>query len=216
MISTTQSRQAASPPAPVIPGFEHIQRHWDTSLQMTVAKILPGEYYVTVHNEAIMTVLGSCVSACIRDTVFGIGGMNHFMLPMSEDESRMWGTNAVSSATRYGNFAMEQLINTILKQGGHRRNLEVKIFGGGRILAQMTDVGRRNIAFVQEYIRTEDLRLVAEDIGDIYPRKVLYFPLTGKARMKKLQALHDDSVAQEETRYMGKLRKPVEGSVELF
>jgi chemotaxis protein CheD len=198
-------------------GFEHIKRYWDPKRHVYAAKILPGEYYVTVHDEMIVTVLGSCVSACIRDTVLGIGGMNHFMLPVkSTAETERWQRDSVSAANRYGNFAMEHLINDILKRGSSRKALEVKIFGGGRILAQMTDIGRRNIAFVREYIHTEGLQLAAEDVGDKYPRKVLYFPASGKVQVKKLRSQHNDTIVERETRYLGRLSRPIEGEIELF
>ena len=197
----------------VIPGFESINRYWDKTLETNVAKILPGEYYVTVANEGITTVLGSCVSACIRDRVFGIGGMNHFMLPLRGEENQ----EPYGLAERYGNFAMEHLINDVLKNGGRRDNLEVKLFGGGKILAQLSDVGKRNIQFVREYLHTEGYNVVAEDLGDIYPRKVMYFPATGKVLLKKLRSLHNTTVIERETNYYEDLRKePVQGEVDLF
>jgi chemotaxis protein CheD len=205
-------------PRPALPGFEHINRYWDASNSQYAAKILPGEFYVTHHEEEmIVTVLGSCVSACIRDPIFGIGGMNHFMLPGdSRQASQSWGDGAEAS-TRYGIHAMERLINDILKNGGSRRNLEVKVTGGGRILAQMADIGARNIRFIQEFVQAEGLRLLAEDVGDIYPRKVYYFPTTGKLRVKKLRTLHNRTILERETSYQRELtRQPVEGEVELF
>ena len=197
----------------VIAGFEHINRYWDKTLDIDVAKILPGEYYVTTGNEGITTVLGSCVSACIRDKLFGVGGMNHFMLPLrGDDNSEPYGL-----AERYGNFAMEHLINDVLKNGGRRENLEIKLFGGGKILAQMTDVGKRNIQFVREYLHTEGLNIVAEDLGDVYPRKVMYFPATGKVLLKKLRSLHNTTVIERENDYYETLRQePVQGEVDLF
>lgn len=212
------SSKSASDFPPVLSGFEHINRYWDKMHNISAAKILPGEYYVTTHNEVIVTVLGSCVSACIRDRIFGIGGMNHFMLPMTNpNSSDAWQNVNISAATRYGNFAMEHLINTILSNGGARKNLEVKVFGGGRILAQMTDIGSRNIAFVREYIATENLNLLAEDLGDSYPRKVMYNPITGKVKMKKLRSLHNNTVVERETEYMHKLDvEPVESEIDLF
>ena len=198
----------------VIPGFEHVSRYWDRSLEINVAKILPGEYYVTNSNEGITTVLGSCVSACIRDKLFGIGGMNHFMLPVQNDDM---ADENIGQAARYGNFAMEHLINDILKNGGRRENLELKLFGGGKILAQLSDVGERNIAFVHEYIAMENLTVVAEDLGDIYPRKVMFFPATGKVLLKKLRTLHNSTVIERETSYLEDLKKePVAGEVDLF
>ncbi|HEY9199761.1 MAG TPA: chemoreceptor glutamine deamidase CheD [Gammaproteobacteria bacterium] len=214
-------RLSAAPiqPPPMLPGFEHINRFWDRGRQLYLAKILPGEFYVTVEQELIGTVLGSCISACIRDPVFGIGGMNHFMLPTGGDEHRSdrWQGTHLSAATRYGTHAMEQLINTLIKHGARRDNLEVKIFGGGRVLKQMTDVGRRNIEFAREYIATEGLRLVSEDVGDIHPRKIMYWPLTGRVLMKKLRSLHNDTILLREENYQHSIEeRPTEGAVELF
>ncbi len=198
-----------------IKGFEHINRYWDKQNEAYVAKILPGEYYVTRSDEVIVTVLGSCVSACVRDPRMGVGGMNHFMLPI-QNSGKDRGT-IIDESTRYGNFAMEHMINTILKNGGRRGYLEAKIFGGGKILAHMTDVGNRNIEFIHDYILTEGIELLSEDVGDIYPRKVMYFPVTGKARVKRLRSLHNNTVIEREMNYMQDIKsEPVEGEIELF
>jgi chemotaxis protein CheD len=200
-----------------LPEFAGINRYWDRQHDSFVAKILPGEFYVTRGQEAVVTVLGSCVSACVRDRVFKIGGMNHFMLPVDKgQEYHDMKTDLLSGLTRYGNFAMESLINTILKYGGRRENLEIKIFGGGRIIRGMTDVGDSNIRFVHDYIRMENLQLVAEDVGDIFPRKVIYFPETGKVRVKKLRSIHNDTIVSRESRYMQEIKQPAAGEVELF
>ena len=199
-----------------IDGYENIKRYWDGGEGKSTAKILPGELYVTKDDEMIVTVLGSCVSACIRDPIFGVGGMNHFMLPVSKEEKHTYDDGA---ATRYGNFAMEKLINEILKNGGMKKNLEIKIFGGGRVLSNMTmmDIGARNIKFVKDYIITEGLKLLAEDLGDLYPRKVHYHPLSGKVRMKKLRTMHNRTILDREERYMSEIAtKPASGDVELF
>jgi chemotaxis protein CheD len=201
-----------------LPGFEGINRYWDTDRAMSAAKILPGEYYVTGQQELITTVLGSCVSACIRDRVFGIGGMNHFMLPISTD-GKGWGgaDDLLSNATRYGNYAMEHMINDILKHGGHKRHLEAKIFGGGQIIENLSDVGSRNIEFVRCYLETEGIRLLNESVGDIHPRKVVYIPATGKAYVKRIKHLHNETVIEREAAYRDELvRQPVSGGVELF
>jgi len=204
------------PPPRALPGFAHINRYWDEAHGMYAAKLLPGEYYVTVEQETIVTVLGSCVSACVRDPVFGVGGMNHFMLPVNQGNGS-WELNGVGASTRYGSYAMEQLINDVLKHGGNRENLEVKVFGGGRILAQMTDIGRMNIEFVEKYIRTEGLRVLARDLGDIYPRKVYFTPSIGKAFVKRLRSLHNDTIVARETEYLNQLKQqPVAGEVTLF
>ena len=198
-------------------GFESIKRYWDKSAEEFVAKILPGELYVTCEDEMITTVLGSCISACIRDPVFRVGGMNHFMLPMSKTDPNM--NDQLGSAMRYGNFAMEHLINEILKNGGMRKNLEVKLFGGGKVLSHMTDVGQRNIDFALEYIRTEGLKLLSEDLGDRFPRKIQYYPATGKARMKKLRKMHNSTIIAREEEYMHDIdqtQAQATGDIELF
>lgn len=197
-------------------GFSNINRYWDKTTNLYAAKLLPGEYYVSMHGELIVTVLGSCVSACVRDTVFGIGGMNHFMLPM-EAESGSSNETWNSEATRYGNFAMEALINDILKAGGRKENLEIKVFGGGNVLENATTVGKRNIEFVRDYIKTEGYRIVGEDLGDIYPRKVQYFPQTGKVRIKKLREMHNRTIVEREVNYRDSLKnEPVVGEIDLF
>jgi chemotaxis protein CheD len=214
-MEATQASRAANPPR-MLPGYNHINRYWDDQHNMFAAKLLPGEYYVTREEETIVTVLGSCVSACVRDTVTGIGGMNHFMLPLS-GSGGSWENDGSGLSTRYGNFAMEQMINDILKNGGSRQNLEIKVFGGGKILAQMTDIGRKNIDFVEHYIRAEGLKVTGRDLGDIHPRKVYYTPITGKAFVKKLRSLHNNTIVERETQYLNQLKqKPVDGSVELF
>jgi chemotaxis protein CheD len=200
---------------PSIAGFEHVNRYWDRERDIVAAKILPGEYYVTRVDEVVTTVLGSCVSACIRDKELGIGGMNHFMLPQTNTGKS--SDEIVGIATRYGNFAMEHLINTIISNGGRRKNLEVKVFGGGKIIPTLTDVGNKNITFVLDYLSQEGLRPIAQDLGDIYPRKVVYYPKTGKVNMKKIQDLHNDTIVQRERQYLNNLKAvPVAGDVELF
>lgn len=208
----------ASAPRPplVLPGFEHIRRNWNDTYGTYAARLLPGEYYVTVNDEGVYTTLGSCISACIRDRVSGVGGMNHFMLPASADADG-WKSTSLSAATRYGNFAMEHLINDILKNGGKRHNLEVKLFGGGRIMVNMSDVGKRNIDFARDYLATEGLRVVAEDVGEVFPRMVVFFPSTGKVKVKRLRALHNNVILEEESRYISTVEsKPIGGDVELF
>ena len=199
-----------------LPGFEHIKRAWNDSYEAYAARLMPGEYYVTLRDEGVYTTLGSCISACIRDRIAGIGGMNHFMLPASADMNG-WKSAGLSVINRYGNFAMEHLINDILKNGGKRQNLEVKVFGGGRIISNMTDVGKRNISFVRDYIQTEGLKIVSEDVGDVYPRMVVYFPATGKVRVKRLRSMHNNIIIEEEFKYLNTIEtKPVSGDIELF
>ena len=199
---------------PVLKGFEHIRRYWDRTHHTFAAKILPGEFYVTRSDEAVITSLGSCVSACIRDRVYGIGGMNHFMLPEAGGGSVVHAGD-LTEAARYGSFAMEQLINEILKAGGRRENLEIKLAGGGRVLANMsTDIGGKNIRFVQEYLDNEGLGVVGSDLGGTWPRRVVYFPATGKVKVKKLRS--QEVISQERT-YQDRIsHQHIEGDIELF
>lgn len=211
--------RAARPERPeTLPGFEQLQRFWEPDTARWTVKLLPGEYYVTRNDEAITTVLGSCVSACIRDPLAQVGGMNHFMLPEDgtiSDEA--WVDSFDRQETRYGSYAMECLINDLLKLGAQRARLEIKLFGGGRILASMTDIGLRNIAFIKHYLSVERLGVAAHDLGGDRPRKVIYFPVTGVARMKTLRPIENRSIADREQLYLARLRREQDGGdIELF
>ncbi|WP_144394490.1 chemoreceptor glutamine deamidase CheD [Pleionea sediminis] len=200
----------------VLPGFENINRYFDKVNQKFSAKIKPGEYYVTRNEELIVTVLGSCVSACIRDKVNLIGGMNHFMLPITPDIAKT-PISVTSQTARYGNFAMEFLINNIIRNGGERRFLEVKLFGGSRIIRQMSDIGQKNIEFIQQYVKSEALKVLAKDLGGTSPRKVVYDPISGMVRIKRLKNLHNDTIVERETTYLHNIEKTSnQGDVELF
>jgi chemotaxis protein CheD len=188
--------------------------YYDRTFDRDAAKILPGEYYFTGKDMLIVTVLGSCVAACIRDRVSGIGGMNHFMLPDSGD-----GDSPVSASMRYGTYAMEILINDLLKAGARRENLEAKVFGGGNVLRGFIaiNVGERNAQFVRDYLKAENIRITAEDLNDIHPRKVYFFPRTGKVLVKKLKQLNNNTLVNREQDYAQRLRtSTVAGDVELF
>lgn len=209
-------RKDAAPPC--LSGFESVNRFWNQKRNSYIAKILPGEFYVSRSDEMIATTLGSCVSACIWDQQNGIGGMNHFMLPLTEVEASKvaWGSEQ-SDATRYGNYAMEHMINEILKNGGLRSNLMAKVFGGGRVLNHRNDVGAGNIQFVLDYLKCENIPIISKDLGDTYPRKVMFNPLTGKALMKKIQSAHNEEIVHQEEDYSQSIcTKPVEGEIELF
>ncbi|THC46218.1 chemoreceptor glutamine deamidase CheD [Massilia sp. Mn16-1_5] len=189
--------------------------YYDRTFDCDAAKILPGEYYYTGKNMLIVTVLGSCVSACIRDRVTGLGGMNHFMLPDGGGDAG----SPVSASMRYGTFAMEVLINDLLKAGARRENLEAKVFGGGAVLRGFTamNVGERNAAFVMQFLKTERIPVLAEDLNDIHPRKVYFFPRTGKVLVKKLMQTQNDTLAKRELDYAKRLKvEPVGGEIDLF
>ena len=204
-----------------LPEFSHINHYWDEERQIVVAKILPGEFYMTRQNVGIATTLGSCISACIYDSIVGIGGMNHFMLPLTTKDSDQvsWGQRGKESdATRYGNFAMEYLINAILKNGGRKRNLVAKIFGGSKVRENLSDVGMKNIHFVLRYLASEQIQIQKEDIGLTYPRKVIFEPTTGKVFIKRLSNLANDTIDRRERDYRHQIDvdHSTEGDIELF
>jgi len=216
-------RQIAERPIqpPVSSGFEHVNRYWDDVHKVWAAKILPGEFYVSTSGEMVVTVLGSCIAACVRDKVRGIGGMNHFMLPeQNEYSSDVWGGNPDTTASRYGNWAMEFLINEILKRGGRKENLEVKLFGGGQMIASMTDIGQRNILFAYNYLASEGLKVAAADVGDVFARKVLYFPDTGSVKVRRIRETKNKTLMDRENRYAQEVQSTATtsaaGSVDLF
>ena len=189
--------------------------YYDRTFDVEAAKILPGEYYYTGKNMLIVTVLGSCVSACIRDRVSGLGGMNHFMLPDGGGDAG----SPVSASMRYGSFAMEILINDLLKVGARREHLEAKVFGGGAVLRGFTamNVGERNAAFVTSFLKTQRIPVLASDLNDVYPRKVYFFPKTGKVLVKKLMQTQNDTLAKRELDYARRLKvEPVAGDIDLF
>jgi len=187
-------------------------RFHDHQFGVEAVKLLPGEYYATAEDIMLMTVLGSCVSACLSDPETGVGGMNHFMLPESE-------SGAEVSSARYGSYAMEVLINELMKLGAARQRLEAKVFGGGTVLRGFTvaNVGERNISFVRNYLAAEHIPVIAEDLGDICPRKIHFFPRSGRVLVKRLVPAYSRHELSQERAYTARLLKqPVEGAVELF
>ena len=194
------------------PGFA-LGGFQDRTFDSYVAKVLPGEFYVTDEEEGITTTLGSCVAACIRDPRLGIGGMNHFMLPDND------ASDPLAGSARYGTHAMEMLINSLIKLGCRRSHLEAKVFGGGSVIANFShsQVGERNAAFVLEFLRREHIPVSAKDLGDVHPRKVYYFPKSGKVMVKRLAA-SDNRLIETESAYRKRIaaKKVVAGAVELF
>jgi len=181
--------------------FSHVRRMRDQRFPHEIAAILPGEFFVSADPMIVYTVLGSCVSACIRDPVAGIGGMNHFMLPAPKGgDLDSWG-----ESTRYGAYAMERLINDILKRGGMRHRLEVKLFGGGKMYDGSLDVGANNAKWALAYLKTEGFQALKSDLGDVCPRKVYYFIDSGKVLMKKIERLKNDTIFNREAAYQQQL-----------
>jgi chemotaxis protein CheD len=194
--------------------FSNIRRMQDTRFPYEIAVILPGEYFVSREPMVVYTVLGSCISVCLRDPLVGIGGMNHFMLaaPTSEGGQDNW----VDSG-RYGSFAMEMLINEILKRGGRKDRLEAKVFGGGKIYDGAMDIGAKNAAWALDYLERESVPLLKANVGDVCPRKVYFFTDSGKVLLKKLDRLVAKAIAEEEGQYQTKLQHaPAQSEITLF
>ena len=163
------------------------------------------------------TVLGSCISACVRDVVANVGGMNHFLLAEQSGSAR----DRYGASARYGAFAMEQLINQVLSRGtGRKGNLEIKVFGGGKINAALDDVGAKNIDFVREFLANEGYSMAKEDLGGTYARRVMFKPHSGRAFVKRLDNTANASIAREELavahRRVPAARAPANDDIELF
>ncbi len=182
----------------------------DHHFKFNAAKVLPGEYFVSKDDMVIMTVLGSCIAACIWDSKLRVGGMNHFMLPEGGGDT----------SGRYGSYAMELLINELVKMGSSRENMQAKVFGGGAVISGFTtmNVGERNTKFVLDYLATERIPIVSKDVMDIFPRKVVFFPVTGKAMVKRLAHAHPETLESQERQ--GVVTRVAQsnagGSVDLF
>ena len=184
---------------------------YDAHFRNDAVKVLPGEFFVHDEDILILTTLGSCIAACLWDREKKIGGMNHFMLPDG---------GGASDSGRYGSFAMELLINEMIKRGASRSTMEAKVFGGGAVISGMNsiNVGERNTAFVLDYLKTERISVVSKDVMDIYPRKVCFLPHSGKAMVKRLASANTEALVAQER---AAAAKPVAsgsggGSVDLF
>lgn len=186
----------------------------DHHFQYDAVKVLPGEYFVSSEDIMVMTVLGSCIAACIWDGRARAGGMNHFMLPDGE------GGEGGGGAGRYGSYAMELLINKLLKCGARREAMQAKVFGGAQVMAGFTsmNVGERNTRFVLDYLATERIPVVSQDVLDIHPRKVCFFPVSGKALVKRLAHAHPESLVVEERKgnVVSVVNSTSGGSIDLF
>jgi chemotaxis protein CheD len=190
------------------------RRFFDAATALWMMKVFPGEFYITKEtNEVLVTVLGSCVSACIRDPIAGVGGMNHFMLP--QHGSGAWGNDLKS--TRFGNFAMEKLINELTKAGCVRERMEIKVFGGGNVTDSSNAVGSENAAFILAYLKAEGLRCAATDLGGTLPRRIHYYPTTGRVVRRLLGVSERYTIDREESDYGSRLQQQQPaGEIELF
>ena len=182
---------------------------YDAHFKNEAVKVLPGEYYVDTEDLLVMTTLGSCIAACLWDRQAKVGGMNHFMLPEGSGDSG-----------RYGSYAMELLINEMMKRGASRLTMEAKIFGGGAVISGMNtiNVGERNTKFVIDFLATERIPIVSKDVLDIYPRKVCFLPASGKAMVKRLAPTQSENLVAQD-RLAAQKAAPAStggGSIDLF
>ncbi len=191
--------------------------YFDRNFSCDAIRVMPGEYYFTANEILLTTVLGSCVAACIHDRVSGIGGMNHFLLPEAGRDVDV--DSPVSDSMRYGSYAMEVLINSLLKSGARRANLVAKVFGGGNVLPGMTtlNIGAQNARFVLKYLKTDNIPVLSEDLEDRYPRKVCFFPRSGKVMVKKMKDNKVTNLIEQELSYKdGLKRNRPGGEIDLF
>jgi len=189
--------------------FRHTRQFWMPARKMVAVKVVAGDFYVSEQDEVICTVLGSCVSTCIRDPIAGIGGINHFLLPDAN-------CDILSSSNRYGVFAMEQLMNAIIKYGGSRDNFEIKVVGGANMMSGPNDVGQRNIDFVKQFFEIEGLPVAAEDLGGNQARRVQYIVKTGQLMVNKLKHNNNESTMALELENQRKLQHQTDNDIELF
>ncbi len=189
-------------------------RFFDSQEDKWIVKVLPGEFYVTAdENEVVVTVLGSCVAACIRDPKTGFGGLNHFMLP----EEKGTGWQGANASLRYGTFAMERLINEIVRTGCPRERLEIKVFGGGVLKSGQTPIGLQNAAFVMNYLTKEGLAVSGEDLGGGFARRIHYYPCEGRVLRKFLKETVAGELLTVESDYKEKIgSEQPSGDMELF
>lgn len=205
---------------PHLPEAIATRTYFDREFGKQAIKLLPNEYYVSGDDVVLTTVLGSCVAACIRDELAGVGGMNHFMLPDDESAGQ---DRLLSASMRYGCYALEVLINELLKMGARRERLEAKVFGGGAVLGNMTtlNIGDRNADFVLRYLKTEEIRVAAQDLRGTHARRVSYFPKSGLALVRRLTRRDDQVVVERDERALARaISAPApaaaRGGVELF
>ncbi len=195
-------------------GSSKSKRYFDQRISDQTVFVLPGHHYVQVgETTSISTLLGSCVSACIRDSATRAGGLNHFLLPEGGDPT----TDIQSS--RYGVHAMEVLINDLLKMGAKKADLQAKIFGGAQVIetSAFQAVGQQNGDFVKDFLKAENIPIMAEDLGGKSPRRVYFFPETGRVSVLRIiSAVTEDLQEAEMNLRSCAQTKQSSGGVELF
>jgi chemotaxis protein CheD len=193
------------PSPPPVPGFEDAHRLWDPVHHRWTVRIVPGELFVTPHDESISTILGASLSVCMRDPVLRIGGMNHFILPILIDEATGVPTRDTTEALRYGRSVMERLLSEVLRLGASRERLKAKMYGGYRHMQPGNGASEATITFARRYLREQGVPVVAEKLGAGHPRRLVYFPSSGMALMDRLPNRLVAAVAKREMQYVQSL-----------
>jgi len=141
-----------------------------------------GQFTIATTPVLIATVLGSCVAVCLWDKKKKIGGMNHYLLPGSEEDS-------AGNADR-GFTAVKMLIRSLLNRGVDKTDLEAKVFGGCNSLYQQNDlfeIGKRNVDIAKKILKEHDIPIAASDTGGQFGRKIIFNTGTGKVRVRLLK-----------------------------
>lgn len=200
------------------PNFELPINYYDKRFSKEAVKLLPGQYFATSQDKMLVTVLGSCVAACLFDPHTGVGGMNHFMLPTVNKLAGEF-EQVQGMAAKYGVHAMEILINELVKLGAKKERLNAKVFGGGKVVPTFVqnDVGKFNAEFVMQFLEIEGIPIVASDLCDIYARKVYFFPSNGNVLMKRIYELNNATIIERESQHRWELSNQApSGSIDLF
>ncbi|KHT50447.1 chemotaxis protein CheD [Vibrio sinaloensis] len=201
----------------------HFNRFYHPQREKHIVKVTPGGVYCTQRSdELIATGLGSCIAACVWDETANVGGMNHFLLPFDNySQIKSWQPESlVSTASRYGIHAMEMLLNALIERGAERDNLQFKLFGGAQMLGRHSMIGAKNVAFILKYVEQEQLKVIAQDLGGLEPRKVMFDPISGKAWLKRIPFTEVHRLQHQEEKYAHQLdresHRKHDDDVELF
>jgi len=163
--------------------------------------VVQGQHRVSSNaDESLLTILGSCVSACLYDPLRGVGGMNHFLLADGDGQEAM----------RYGVYAMEILINDLLKMGASRDRLQAKLFGGAKIMERLNDIGAENARFARKFLATEGIPVVSESLGGRRARRIEFWPVGGRARQREIDQFVEAVAAHPSP------RQAADDAIELF
>lgn len=146
--------------------------------------LYPSSLSVSKDPYVIKTILGSCVAICLWDKKLKIGGMNHYMLPN-------WNGNDLASP-KYGNIAIDKLVEKMLYLGSDIKNLQAKVFGGGELfetcnVSSSNFIGERNIRVARLMLEEKGIPIVASSTGGKRGRKIIFFTDTGEVRHKFLE-----------------------------